>query len=61
MGYFYNVRLIEEGVEEGYGKENGVVGQGEGGEDVKWEGSVMEVKADKISLVLPTDTYILET
>jgi len=44
MKYFYQVRLIEEG------------GDGEGGDDSgdevkgdeKWEGSVMEVQADKI-------------
>ena len=46
MRYFYNVRLIEEGAMEG--AENGLAnGHAEDGE--KWEGSVMEVQANKIS------------
>lgn len=56
MAYFYNVRLIEEGAQEGYGQEQPVVPARNGTEgdvreegDEKWEGSVMEVKADKIS------------
>lgn len=58
MAYFYNVRLIEEGAPgvsgeegdpiKGFSDDEGrsVAGDGEG---EKWEGSVMEVKADKIS------------
>jgi hypothetical protein len=50
MKYFYNVRLIEEGAQEGiaaeYASANGQSHDGE--EDGKWGGSVMEVQADKI-------------
>jgi hypothetical protein len=54
MGYFYNVRLIEEGVEERQANYNGSVnGAASNGSEpnAKWEGSVMEVKADKLRLV----------
>lgn len=48
MRYIYNVRLIEEGAPEGvatdYANGNGHSEDGE-----KWEGSLMEVQADKIS------------
>lgn len=44
MKYFYQVRLIEEG---GEGEHAGSDNEDEKGE--KWEGSVMEVQADKIS------------
>ena len=48
MRYFYNVRLIEEGASEGTAAHNGMSnGHDRNGE--KWEGSVMEVQADKIS------------
>lgn len=48
MAYFYNVRLIEgeQDPEEANGHIEGEV------EEEKWEGSVMEVQADKILLVL---------
>jgi bromodomain adjacent to zinc finger domain protein 1A len=49
MGYFYNVRLIEG--EQSPDEANGHV-EGED-EPEKWEGSVMEVQADKISSVPP--------
>lgn len=54
MAYFYNVRLIEEGAQDVYEQENGhgmngVQGAGGEEEDEKWQGSVMEVQADKLS------------
>ncbi|WVR04567.1 hypothetical protein IAU60_001574 [Kwoniella sp. DSM 27419] len=60
MRYFYNVRLIEEGAEEGVaadyasatGLSNGHDDEGKDDEDEKgekWQGSTMEVQADKIS------------
>ncbi|ORY30989.1 hypothetical protein BCR39DRAFT_100098 [Naematelia encephala] len=53
MKYFYIVRLIEEGAEEGVAAEYASSGQNgiedADGEGEKWEGSTMEVQADKLS------------
>ena len=54
MKYFYNVRLIEEGAAEGIATDySGANGQHSNGmEDTeKWQGSTMEVQADKIRWV----------
>lgn len=52
MKYFYNVRLIEEGAEEGnvaeYRSASGSGAGVEEGEGESWGGSTMEVQADKI-------------
>ncbi|KAL1406251.1 hypothetical protein Q8F55_007945 [Vanrija albida] len=51
MKYFYQVRLIEEGGEVGaeYASTNGASHEEDDGKGEKWQGSVMEVQADKIS------------
>ncbi len=48
MKYIYNVRLIEEGAPEGVATDY-TNGNGHDEDGEKWEGSVMEVQADKIS------------
>ena len=48
MRYFYHVRLIEEGAPDGIPSDHAFM-SGNHEEGAKWEGSVMEVQADKIS------------
>jgi hypothetical protein len=48
MRYFYNVRLLKEGVTEGAAAENALT-NGHAESEEKWGESVMEVQADKIS------------
>ncbi|KAL7419030.1 hypothetical protein Q5752_006715 [Cryptotrichosporon argae] len=49
MKYFYNVRLIEEGAEEGIVADYEANGNGDDAGGERWMGSIMEVQADKIS------------
>ena len=49
MRYIYNVRLIEEGVAEGVALDQTAATVEHDGNGEKWEGSVMEIQADKIS------------
>ncbi len=49
MKYFYQVRLIEEGGDASNDMNGDAQGSEDDGKGEKWEGSVMEVQADKIS------------